>query len=99
MMGPIIEPFVWSKKCQVTREEIKCQYIEALILISPNRELNFHGHTDAFHLIVGIVLAQNQIGKFDQPILYAFQLLNHVERNYMTRENEALTVVYALHKF
>jgi hypothetical protein len=31
--------------------------------------------------------------------MYASKLLNLVERNYTTTESEALTMVYALHKF
>jgi hypothetical protein len=39
------------------------------------------------------------MGKFDQQVMYAFILLNLVERNYTTIEREALAMVYALHKF
>ncbi len=37
--------------------------------------------------------------KCDQPIAYAFCLLNNMECNYTTMEHEALAMVYALHKF
>jgi len=45
------------------------------------------------------MLAQNPIGKYDQPIIYASRLLNKVEQNYTTTKIEALAMVYALHKF
>jgi hypothetical protein len=42
------EVFKWTKECQNVWEEIKNQYIQALILIRPNWELEFHVHMDAF---------------------------------------------------
>jgi hypothetical protein len=45
------------------------------------------------------MLFHNLIGKSDQPVVYAFRLLNNVEHNYSTTEREALTMVFALHKF
>jgi hypothetical protein len=38
-------------------------------------------------------------GKHDQPIIYAFKLLNSAEKNYNTVEREALAMVFSLHKF
>jgi hypothetical protein len=38
-------------------------------------------------------------GKYDQPIVYAYRLLNKVKHNYTITEREALVMVYALHKF
>jgi hypothetical protein len=34
--------FEWTAKCQTTWEDIKNQYIQALILINPNYELKLH---------------------------------------------------------
>jgi hypothetical protein len=45
------------------------------------------------------MLAQNLTKKCDQPITYAFRLLNNVEKNYTTIERETLAMVYVLHKF
>jgi hypothetical protein len=45
------------------------------------------------------MLEQNLIGKCDQPITYASQLLNNIEWNYTTTEREAFAMVYALQKF
>jgi hypothetical protein len=42
------EMFEWTIKCQITWENIKNWYIQALILISPKWELEFHVHIDAF---------------------------------------------------
>jgi hypothetical protein len=45
------------------------------------------------------MLIQDPIGKYNQPIAYASRLLNNVEHNYTIAKREALTMVYALHKF
>ncbi len=68
-------------------------------MISPNSELEFHVHTNASQLVVGAKLAQNLISKFDQLVMYVSKLLNSVEKNYIITKREALTMVYALHKF
>jgi hypothetical protein len=62
-------------------------------LISPNWELEFHIHINASQLAIGAIFAQNPIGKFDQPIVYASKLLSSVERNYTTIERETLDMV------
>jgi hypothetical protein len=53
---------------------------------------------DASNLAVGAMLAQNPMSKCNQPIAYASQNLNNVEKNYITMEHEVLAMVYALHK-
>ncbi len=68
-------------------------------MINPNWELKFHVHTDTSQLIVGAILAQNLINKFDQLVMYASKLLNSTQINYTTTEKEALAMVYVLHKF
>lgn len=45
------------------------------------------------------MLLQNPTGKCDQPIAYAFRLLNNVKKNYTTTKREALVTVCAFHKF
>ncbi len=56
-------------------------------------------HTNASLLTIGAMLTQNPTDKYDQPIIYAFRLLNKVEHKYTTTKREALIMVYALHKF
>jgi hypothetical protein len=46
--------------------------------------MEFHVHIDASNLVVGVMLAQNPIGKCDHPIAYASKLLNNAEKNYIT---------------
>jgi len=76
--------FEWTTECQTAWEDIKNQYIQALILINPNWELEFHVHTYVSHLTIGAILAQNPIGKIDQHVMYSSKLLNYVERNYIS---------------
>ncbi len=73
--------------------------METPILIPPNWQLKFHVHTNASLLAIGAMLAQNPTGKYDQPIVHAFGLLNKTKQIYTTTQKETLTMVYALHKF
>jgi hypothetical protein len=73
--------------------------MEAPILIPPNWQLEFHVHTYASLLTIDGMSAQNPTGEYDQPIVYAFRLLNKVKQNYTITKIEALIMVYALHKF
>ncbi len=50
--------------------------MEAFILIRPNWQMEFHKHMDASLLAIGVMLAQNPIGKYDRPIVYACRLFN-----------------------
>ena len=93
------EEFVWTDLCEQAWKKIKEQYQNAPILIAPRWDLEFHVHTDASNIAVGVMLAQNPTGKCDQPISYASRLLNSAERNYNTTEREALAMVYALNKY
>ncbi len=78
---------------------IKHKYIKAPIHIFPKWDIEFHVHIHASLLVVGAMLAQNLIGKHDQPIVYAFKLLNIIKENYNSIEHEALVMAFALHKF
>jgi len=44
-------------------------------------------------------LAQNPIGKIDQPIMYSSKLFNSTKSNYTITHTEALAMVHTLHKF
>jgi hypothetical protein len=73
--------------------------LDALILLTPRWDMVFHVHVDVLNLVVKAMLAQNPIGKCDQLITYVLRLLNNVKKNYTTTKREALTMVYAVHKF
>ncbi len=50
--------------------------MEALIMIHPNWQMEFHKHMDASLLAIGAMLAQNPTSKYDQPIVYTCKLFN-----------------------
>jgi hypothetical protein len=60
--------------------------------------VEFHVHAYASLLLIGAMLAQNSTRKYDQPIVYAYRLLNKAEHNYTIKERKALVMVYVLHK-
>ncbi len=45
------------------------------------------------------MLSQNVTRKNDQPIVYAYRLLNKAKQNYSTIEKKVLVMVFSLHKF
>jgi hypothetical protein len=61
--------------------------------------VEFHVHIHASLLIVGAMLFHNLIRNNDQPVVYAFRLLNKIKQNYSTTKKEALAMVFSLHKF
>ncbi len=94
-----IEVFQWIPDYQQEWEAIKQPYVDALILIAPRWDLEFHVYIDTFNSIISIMLVQNPIGKCDQLIVYTSQLLNNAKRNYTTTKRETLMMVYTLHKY
>jgi hypothetical protein len=91
--------FTWTAECQEVWEAIQQRFLDAPILIAPKWDKEFHIHTNASNLAIKAMLAQNPTRKCDQPIAYAYRLLNNVKKNYTTIEKEALAMVYDLHKF
>jgi len=61
--------------------------------------MDFHVHTYASLLAMGTLLTHNIIGKNDQLVMYAYKFFNNVEQNNSTTKNEALVMVFTLHKF
>jgi hypothetical protein len=59
----------------------------------------FHVHTNASLLVVGVMSFQNLIRKSDQSMVYPYKNFNKVEHNYSTTTKEALVMVFTLHKF
>jgi hypothetical protein len=61
--------------------------------------MEFHVHTNASLLAIGVILSQNVIRKSDQPIVYVSRFLNKAKQNYNTIERKALTIIFSLQKF
>jgi hypothetical protein len=70
------QTFIWTEECQKGWELIKQKYIEALILISPNWQVEIYVHTDVSLSPIGAMLFQNVTRKSDQLIVYASRFLN-----------------------
>jgi hypothetical protein len=63
---------------------IKQKYIKALILISPNWQVEFHVYTYVSLFTMGAMVTQSVTWKNDQPIMYVSRLLNRVKHDYNT---------------
>jgi hypothetical protein len=48
---------------------------------------------------VGVLLAQNVIGKSDQQVVYVSKLFSSTKQIYNTSKQEALAIIFAFHKF
>ncbi len=66
--------FLWIEECQKAWDLIKQKYIETLILISPNWQVEFNVHTYASLLTIGAMLFRNFTGKSCQQVAYASNL-------------------------
>lgn len=73
--------------------------MDALILIAPRWDWEFHICIYASNMVEGDMRVQNLNGKCDQLISYAFHLFDHVERKYIIMDQYDLVMIYALHKF
>ncbi len=67
---------MWIDECKKAWEFIEHEYIETLILIPLNQEMEFHVQIDASLLAIGSLLAQNITRNNDQPMVYASRHLN-----------------------
>ena len=65
----------------------------------PNWSIKFHVHIDASSLAIGMILMEPGDNGMDYPIVYSSKKLNKAERNYSTREREALVMVFVLQKY
>jgi hypothetical protein len=56
--------------------------------------VEFHVHTNASLLVARAMPSQNVIRKSDQPVMYAYRLLNKAKHNYSTTKRKALALVF-----
>jgi hypothetical protein len=50
------KPFIWTIECQEAWDQMKKKYMEALVLIPPNWQMEFHVHTNASLLAIDAML-------------------------------------------
>ncbi|KAA0053234.1 DNA/RNA polymerases superfamily protein [Cucumis melo var. makuwa] len=84
-------PFVWSKACEDSFQNLKQKLVTAPVLTVPNGSGSFVIYSDAFKKGLGCVLMQQ--GKV---VAYASRQLKSHEQNYPTHDLELAAVVFAL---
>ena len=98
-MFSLINRFEWTKEATTSFEKLKKLLASTPILRSPNWDLMFHVHTDAFGFAIGSILTQPREHKMDYPIYFSSRQLNKAEQNYTTTEREGLAMIYSCWKF
>ncbi|KAL4017799.1 hypothetical protein IC575_021371 [Cucumis melo] len=84
-------PFVWSKACEDSFQNLKQKLVTAPVLTVPDGSGSFVIYSDAFKKGLGCVLMQH--GKV---VAYASRQLKSHEQNYHTHDLELAAVVFAL---
>ncbi|KAA0035365.1 ty3-gypsy retrotransposon protein [Cucumis melo var. makuwa] len=84
-------PFVWSKACEDSFQNLKQKLVTAPVLLVPDGSGSFVIYSDASKKGLGCVLMQQ--GKV---VTYASRQLKSHEQNYPTHDLELATVVFAL---
>ncbi|KAL0551646.1 hypothetical protein IC582_010735 [Cucumis melo] len=84
-------PFVWSKACEDSFQNLKQKLVTAPVLTVPDGSGSFVIYSDASKKGLGCVLMQQ--GKV---VAYAFRQLKSHEQNYPTHDLELAAVVFAL---
>ncbi|KAA0054781.1 ty3-gypsy retrotransposon protein [Cucumis melo var. makuwa] len=84
-------PFVWSKACEDTFQNLKQKLVIASVLTVPDCSGSFVIYSDASKKVLGCVLMQQ--GKV---VAYASRQLKSHEQNYRTHDLELAAVVFAL---
>ncbi|KAL0537061.1 hypothetical protein IC582_026029 [Cucumis melo] len=84
-------PFVWSKACEDSFQNLKQKLVTAPVLIVPDGSGSFVIYSDASKKGLGCVLMQQ--GKV---VAYASRQLKSHEQNYPTHDLELAAVVFAL---
>lgn len=90
--------FLWTGKCEQGFLKLKCCVSAALVLRGPNWELSFHIATDAYDIVVGVVLGQLE-DKKPYVIYYIRKNLTPTKLNYTVTEKEFLAVMHTINKF
>jgi hypothetical protein len=78
------EEFKWDDAYNKSWEWMKASMTCLPILIVPNWNVEFHVHTNASNLALGVTLGKNPDNIIDKLIYYASRLMNNAETNYST---------------
>ena len=89
----------WKHKEKEAFRELKEKLASTQVLIHYNPNLPLKLDCDASSVGLGAVLSHVMKDGTERPIAYASRSLSKAERNYSQIEKEALSIVWALHKF
>ena len=90
--------FTWTSEAQKAFEELKKQMVTGPVLQMPDLQKPFRVFTDACQFAVGATLEQ-KFGSDYKPVAYFSKKLNPAQRNYDTRDREALGIVLTLQEW
>lgn len=83
--------FVWTDRCEQAFQELKSLLTSPLILVIPNKGVEYQVYYDASEVGLGCVLMQQ-----DRVVEYASRLLKPHEGNYPVHDLELVAVVFVL---
>ena len=92
-------PFLWSKECQKSLDQLKTALVSATVLAYPKFDKPFVVETNASGYGLGAVVEHQQSDGQWHPVAYASRTLPPHEKSYGATELEALGVVWALKMF
>lgn len=92
-------PFVWSKECQDTADELKSRICSAPILKFPDFSRQFVLTTDASGIALGAVLSQIADDGKDHPIAFFSKALSTDEKKWDSCEQELYAILCAIKHF
>ena len=90
--------FTWTSQAQHAFETLKQKMVTGPVLQMPDLAKPFRVFTDACLFAAGGTLEQKH-GKHWKPVAYFSKKFNQAQRNYDTRDREALGIVMALHEW
>ena len=91
--------FQWNEQFQESVYVLKDKMVSDPMLVFPYQKKKIHVHANALYFSLDVILAQPGEGSLDQLIAFASRKMSKEERNYTTTKREAISMVYALHKF
>ncbi len=89
------DPWKWGPAQQGTLKELKRLLAEEVVLAIPMEDSKFHIEADASKGAIGVVLSQEQDGKWC-PVTFLSKSLTVTEHNYEIYDKELLTIMLAL---
>ena len=90
--------FTWTPQAQHAFETLKGKMVTGPVLQMPDLDKPFRVFTDACLFAAGGTLEQKH-GQEWKPVAYFSKKFNPAQRNYDTRDREALGIVLALHEW